>query len=318
MSEAVPTSVYRRRRLTAVAVVAASVAGVGFAVSALTGGDGAVRSQAGQDGSSRAAPPPELPRGGRRLLPDFRIVAYYGAPQSRELGALGIGSPERATRRLVRQARPYARKSRPVMPALELIAVIANAHPGRDGLYRRRQTNKVIRRYLRAARRHKALLVLDVQPGRADFFTEVTRLRRWLDEPDVGLALDPEWRVGPGEVPGQLIGSVSAREVNAVSAWLAQRVQRKRLPEKLFLIHKFTDGMIRDSFRLKPRRGLAMVVNVDGFGTQVVKAAKYRTFVRGAPKFQRGLKLFYKEDSGLMKPWQVMRLSPRPDVIVYE
>ena len=56
----------------------------------------------------------------------------------------------------------------------------------------------MIRRYLKAARKAKALLMLDIQPGRSDFFTETTRLRKWLKEPDVGLALDPEWRMGPG------------------------------------------------------------------------------------------------------------------------
>jgi hypothetical protein len=269
-------------------------------------------------GAARGAPPPELPRGGRQIFPRYRVVGFYGAPQARELGALGIGSPDQAARRLARQARGYARKTRPVLPALELITVIANAHGGQDGLYRRRQTDRVIRRYLRAARRHDALLLLDIQPGRSDFFTEAVRLRKWLDEPDVGLALDPEWRVGPGEVPGQLIGSVSAREVNAVSAWLAQLVRRKNLPEKLFLVHKFTDNMIRDSGRLKPRPGLAMAINADGFGSQTVKVAKYKAFVRGAKRFRRGLKLFYREDSGLMKPAQVMRLWPRPDIVVYE
>ena len=68
----------------------------------------------------------------------------------------------------------------------------------------------MIRRYLKAARKAKALLILDIQPGRSDFFTETKRLRKWLKEPDVGLALDPEWRMGPGEVPGKVIGSVGA------------------------------------------------------------------------------------------------------------
>ena len=63
-----------------------------------------------------AAKPVELPRGGRRLLPDRRIVAFYGAPQSAELGELGIGSPASAARRLERQARAYAQPSRPVLP----------------------------------------------------------------------------------------------------------------------------------------------------------------------------------------------------------
>ena len=113
--------------------------------------------------------PVELPRGGRRLLPDRRIVAYYGAPQDEELGALGIGTPASAARRLERQAKPYAQPDRPVLPALELIAVTAAAHPGEGDRYNTRQDDAVIDRYLRAARRAKALLVLDIQPGRSDF-----------------------------------------------------------------------------------------------------------------------------------------------------
>lgn len=273
---------------------------------------------AGVDATPTPTPPPELPRGGRRLIPDYRIVAYYGAPQDDELGALGIGTPDQAVKRLMRQARPYARKTRPVMPALELITVLAHAAPGEDGMYRARQSDAVIRRYLRAARRHDALLILDLQPGRADFFTETTRLRKWLREPDVGLALDPEWRVGPGELPGQVIGRVSSREVNATSAWLDQLTERLDLPQKLFIIHQFTDEMI-DEARLKQRENLAMVLNVDGFGGQEIKKSKYNAFARGTPEgMHPGYKLFYKEDTDLMTPAQVMRMRPRPDVVVYE
>ena len=185
---------------------------------------------------------------------------------------------------------------------MELIAVTAAAHPGEGERYNTRQDASVIRRYLRAARRAKALLVLDVQPGRSDFFTEVTRLRRWLKEPDVGLALDPEWRMGPGEVPGQVIGSVEAREVNAVTAWLSQLVVRDKLPQKLLLIHQFTDDMVDDT-QLQERDGLAMVLNADGFGTRQLKRIKYRAFTSSPRRFfHTGFKLFYREDMRLMKP----------------
>ncbi len=245
------------------------------------------------------------------------MLAFYGAPQAPELGALGIGTPDQAAARLERQARPYERPKRPVLPALELIAVIANADPGEDGMYRSRQTNGVIRRYLRAARRHEMLLLLDIQPGRSDFFTETTRLERWLREPDVGLAIDPEWRVGEGEVPGQVIGHVEAREVNATSAWLAQLVARHDLPQKLFVVHQFTDDMVDDT-QLKPRDELAMVLNADGFGSRPVKVSKYKAFTRAAKTFHQGFKLFYEEDSGLMTPSEVLRLRPAPDLVVYE
>jgi hypothetical protein len=306
--------IYRRRRLTLLAVLALLALGAAVLLGS-GGGDGEPRRTAAE-GSGPAAPV-QLPRGGRSILPEFRVVAYYGAPQSRELGALGIGSPRGAARRLGRQARPYGGKRRPVLPALELITVIANADPGEDGMYRSRQRDAIIRRYLRAARRAKALLLLDIQPGRSDFFTETTRLEKWLKEPDVSLALDPEWRVQEGEVPGQVIGQVSAREVNATSAWLAQLVAKHDLPEKLFVIHQFTDDMVPEQ-QLKPREGLATVLNVDGFGNQAVKKAKYRDFTRHAPDFYHGFKLFYEEDTDMMRPSQVLRLRPKPFLVVYE
>jgi hypothetical protein len=144
------------------------------------------------------------------------------------------------------------------------------------------------------------------------------RLKRWLKEPDVSLAIDPEWRMGPGQVPGQVIGSVQAREVNATSAWLAKLVKERNLPEKLFLIHQFTDDMVDDT-RLQARPGLAMVLNADGFGGQSIKKAKYHAFTR-SPRdfFHEGFKLFYREDSDLMTPRQVLRLRPPPDVVIYE
>ena len=308
---------HRRRRAALLGVLALAAGGTGLAVAAAGGGEEEA-APAAQRAVATPAPPPELPGGGRRLFPDKRVVAYYGAPQDDELGALGIGSIDSAARRLARQARPYARKTRPVMPALELITVIATAAPGEDGMYRARQSDSVIRKHLRAARRHDALLILDIQPGRADFFTETIRLRKWLKEPDVALALDPEWRIGPGELPGQVIGRVSPREVNAVSAWLDQLTVRHDLPQKLFVIHQFTDDMV-DETRLKARDRLAMVLNVDGFGGPAIKKSKYFAFAESMPKgFRPGYKLFYKEDTDLMSPAQVMRMQPRPDLVVYE
>jgi hypothetical protein len=317
-SPAPSPSVYRRRRIIAVLLAVAVLA---FALLLVRGIGGEGGKSGGDRASAQATPTlklPELPGGGRRLLPDRRIVAFYGAPQAAELGQLGIGTPASAARKLAKQARPYQRKSRPVLPAMELITVVAAAHPGEGGRYNTRQQPKIINRYLRAARKAKALLILDIQPGRSDFFTETVRLKRWLKEPDVSLAIDPEWRMGPGQVPGQVIGSVQAREVNATSAWLAKLVKQRNLPEKLFLIHQFTDDMVDDT-RLQARPGLAMVLNADGFGGQSIKKAKYHAFTR-SPRdfFHEGFKLFYREDSDLMTPRQVLRLRPPPDVVIYE
>jgi hypothetical protein len=317
---ATPT-VYRRRRVTAIVVLCALAVAIVLTVKALGGGGGDAATTSGHKSPAAAAAatpaPTELPRGGRTILPNFRVVAFYGAPQDRQLGVLGIGSPSQAAAKLERQAKGYERASRPVLPAMELLAVVAAYAPGQGGRYNLRQPDSVIRRYLKAARKAKALLLLDIQPGRSDFFTETTRLRKWLKQPDVGLALDPEWRMGPNDVPGKVIGHVGAREVNATSAWLAKLVKRYNLPQKLLLVHQFTDDMVPEA-QLKKPDGLAYVLNVDGFGTQPLKVAKYHSFVHQAPQFRRGFKLFYHEDVKTMSPAQVMRLAPRPDVVVYE
>jgi len=303
---------WRRRALGLALLVAAAGAVVALAGALPVGerGQGA-RAQA----PPPSPPPPELPRGGRRVLPHFRIVAFYGAPQDVELGALGIGTPAQAARRLERVARWYRRLGRPVLPAMELLAVVADADAGSDGLYSTRQTTTVVRRYLKAARRAKALLILDIQPGHRDFWREAHALRRWLREPDVSLALDPEWHT-PGAVPGRVIGSVDAREVNAISFWLDALVRRRNLPQKLLLVHRFTEGMIRG--RLKARDHVAVTVNVDGFGHRAIKRAKYEHFAHARGGLYDGFKLFFKEDTDIFKPHDVARLHPRPDVVVYE
>jgi len=308
-------AVYRRRRLVALGALAALVVLLIVWV-ASCGSDDKPGVARGASGKPLIL---SLPRGGRRLFPDYRVVAYYGAPQDAQLGELGIGTPAQAGRKLLRQAAPYARKTRPVLPAMELIASVAANAPGDDGLYRTQQTPRVINRYLRAARKLKALLILDIQPGHADFLSEAQRLAPWLGQPDVGIALDPEWHT-PGVVPGSQIGSVTAEEINQVSDYVAGIVRANRLPEKLFLVHQFTDGMIQGKDRVLPRPGLAMAFNVDGFGDRPNKLSKYAEFTaqtRGRP-FADGYKLFYHEDTNLMRPADVMRMRPRPDLVVYE
>jgi hypothetical protein len=304
----------RRQRRTVAAIGALAVAaGVVVVV-----GPGLGSSDDSEPPATRAAPPPELPRGGRRIFPDHTVVAFYGAPQHEELGTLGIGTPASAGRRLERQARAYRRAGRRLLPAFELIATTAQAAPGDDRDHSQRQSPRTIRRYLQAARAHRALLILDIQPGRAPFMREVEAFRRFLQEPDVSLALDPEWSMAPGQLPGRQIGSTDAATVNEVSRYLSRIVREGRLPQKLLVVHRFTEDMIRDEHRLRRDPGVALTVNIDGFGDRPNKIAKYRQLTRGRSDRHHGLKLFYREDTNLMLPRRVMRLRPGPELIVYE
>ena len=204
------------------------------------------------------------------------------------------------------------------MRAFELIVTVASGAPGDDGQWRYRQTNRVVRDHLRAARRAKAILVLDIQPGRSPFMDEVRHLRRWLKEPDVSIALDPEWSMDAGQVPGRQIGDTDAATVNRVSRYMADVVERGNLPQKLLIVHQFTEDMIKDKPSLRRREGIALVLNVDGFGDQPNKISKYDAFTDGPRRTHYGFKLFYEEDTNLMSPREVLRLRPRPDVVMYE
>ena len=309
-----------------VAIGVLSVVLVVLVVALLTRGDddAAATATAGAAATKAPPPPPELPRGGRTLLPDYRVVTFAGAPQDPELGELGVGSSLRgAIGRLEKQAKVYRRKTRPEQPALQLISTVVHAAPGPDGKFNMHQSRATIARHLREARRAKALLILDVQPGRASFVTETKRLTRWLREPDVALALDPEWRMERnGQIPGQVIGSVGASELQRSLDVVAGIVRKHDLPPKMVLVHRFTEDMVRGLEGVRVPREVQAVMSIDGVGDRANKVAKYRQLTRDLPKAWRpGFKLFYREDreaGGLMTPKQVMALQPRPQVVMYE
>jgi hypothetical protein len=270
-------------------------------------------------GDARPAPATsELPGGGRRIFVDHRfLVAYYGTAGTGALGVLGEAGPNRIFPRLMRAAAPFARGGRQVQPVFELIVTIAHAHPTKTGTYSSNISRAQVQRYLDAAHRHGALVVLDLQPGRADFL-DVARSWRWaLKDPWVGLALDPEWRMGPTGVPGRRIGSVSAGEVNRVSAWLDRLTARHALPEKLFVIHQFRTDMVRHVERIRDRDTLALVQHVDGFGTPEQKLATFHHVVRPG-QFNLGFKLFYDEDVPRMRPARVLDIRPRVDFVSFQ
>ncbi|HQR27981.1 MAG TPA: hypothetical protein PLP61_13155, partial [Nocardioides sp.] len=268
-------------------------------------------------------PPPLAARaalpGGRRTVFGDRsfLVAYYGTAGTGALGVLGETGVDRAHQRLVRAARPFRRPGEHLQPVYELIVTVADAHPGRDGDYSHDIPRAQVRRYVRAAHRHGALLLLDLQPGRSSFLRVARRWAWALEDPWVGLALDPEWRMGRHQVPARVIGSVDATEVNRTSAWLSRLVQRHRLPQKLFVVHQFRVAMVEHVDEVRPRPGLALVQHVDGFGSPQQKLATYRAVVRPR-RFTLGLKLFYDEDRHLMSPARVRGIRPPVRFVSYQ
>src|SRR5689334_4633833 len=98
----------RRRRAGLVALGGMAVVVVAVAAGGDDGGPLALTGKAKADKPRLV----QLPRGGRRIFPGHQVVAYYGAPQDADLGALGIGSPSHAGRRLLGQAGAYEKTSK--------------------------------------------------------------------------------------------------------------------------------------------------------------------------------------------------------------
>ncbi len=93
---------------------------------------------------------------------------------------------------------------------------------------------------------------------------------------------------------------------------------RYKLPQKLLIVHEFTDDMVPEA-ELKARKGLAYVLNVDGFGTPGAEDRQVqglRQAGQGVPA--RLQALLPGGHEAMMTAAQVMRLQPRPDVVVYE
>ncbi|HEX5086175.1 MAG TPA: hypothetical protein VFV89_00090 [Nocardioides sp.] len=268
--------------------------------------------------ATQPGPPKTLPGGQTKIFGDGRfLVAYYGTAETGALGVLGETSPDQMQRRVHRAAQPFARRHQPVQVVYELIVTIADRYPGKGGDYSHDIPRAEVQKYIDAAHRHDALLLLDIQPGRSDFLTVAKRWAWALKDPYVGLALDPEWRMGRHGVPGTRIGSVDAREVNRVSAWLRDLVARHHLPQKLFVLHQFRVDMIDHIGSIEPRRGLVMVQHVDGFGTPGQKLDTFHTVVR-PHQFFLGFKLFYDEDVHRMSPAEVRRIRPKVRFVSFQ
>jgi hypothetical protein len=281
------------------------------------------------ESGSTAVPPPTpsepatpvakgLPNGASSIFGDGRfLVAYYGTAETGALGVLGETPPDVMQRRVQRAAAPFARRNQPVQVVYELIVSIADRHAGKDGSYSHDIPRSEVQKYIEAAHEHDALLLLDIQPGRADFLDVAKRWAWALEDPYVGLALDPEWRLGKHGVPGTRIGSVDAPEVNRVSAWLRDLVADNALPQKLFVLHQFRTDMIDRIGSIEPRRGLVMVQHVDGFGTPGQKLDTFHAVARPG-QFLMGFKLFYDEDVHRMSPADVRRINPRVRFVSFQ
>jgi hypothetical protein len=250
------------------------------------------------------------------ILPNRRIIAFYGNPLSQRMGILGEFEHTDMLRRLDAEVAEWNRldPSTPVQPALHLIAVVAQADAGRDGKYRLRMDSALIERVYGWAKSRNALLFVDVQVGLSTLQQELPWLERFLKRPDVHLGIDPEFSMKDGGLPGRRIGTYDAADINYATQYLAGLVDKYKLPPKILVVHRFTRRGVTntDQIRLDPK--VQFVMHMDGFGAPWLKRDSYYSYVKKEPVQFAGWKQFRKprNDNPSTPRSEILRLWPVP------
>ncbi|MFZ5449339.1 MAG: hypothetical protein ACOZFS_11945 [Thermodesulfobacteriota bacterium] len=259
------------------------------------------------------------------ILPHKRIVAYYGNPLSKRMGALGEYPKDEMLRRLKGEAAKWekADPSLPVQPALHLIAVVAQGAPGKAGKYRMVMPDKVVNEVYGWAKEANALLFIDIQTGHDNIRTILPRFEWLLKNPDVHLGIDPEFNlIKSGKIPGTKIGTYDAADINYASGFLQELVKKYNLPPKVFVVHRFTRNMVTNSKNIVLRPEVQIVMHMDGWGAPWLKRDSYRDYIVAEPVQYTGFKLFYHNDTKkgdpLMTPQDLLALNPKPIYIQHQ
>jgi 2-hydroxychromene-2-carboxylate isomerase len=266
--------------------------------------------------------PPTLPGS---ILPYKRIVAYYGNPLSKRMGALGEYPKDEMLRRLKGEVAKWekADPSLPVQPALHLIAVVAQGQPGKAGKYRMVMPDKIVDQVYDWAKEAHALFFIDIQTGHDNIRTILPRFEWLLKNPDVHLAIDPEFNlIKSGRIPGTKIGTYDAADINYVSGYLQGLVKKYDLPPKVFIVHRFTRKMVTHAKSIVLRPEVQIIMNMDGWGAPWLKRDSYKDYIVKEPVEYTGFKLFYHNDikkgDPMLTPREVLALTPKPLYIQYQ
>jgi hypothetical protein len=259
------------------------------------------------------------------VIPAKRIVAYYGNPLSKRMGALGEFEKDEMLKRLKHEAQRWeaADPAHPVQPALHLIAVVAQGEPGKAGLYRMVMPDEIINRVYGWAKESHAIMFIDIQTGHDNIRNLLPRFEWLLKNPDVHLGIDPEFNlIKSGKKPGSKIGTYDAADINFCSNYLKGIVKKYNLPPKVFIVHRFTRNGVTNYKNIVLRPEVQIVMNMDGWGAPWLKRDSYKDYVVSEPVEMTGFKLFYHNDTkkgdALLTPQEVLKLNPKPIYIQYQ
>jgi hypothetical protein len=278
--------------------------------------------------SSRAALAGAAPRLGTLPVPassyldDAMIVSLYGFPGVCTMGELGCHSTDRTIGAVQRLADRYdaLNGSQNVIPALHLIVDVAQPTPRSDGSYLGRMSLERVAGFVELARQHGLLLFLDLQIGWTEPVASVRRYEQFLDEPFVHIALDPEFATrSKNAAPGEVVGEMTAGQVNEVQRYLAGIVREHDIPQKLLIVHQFRTSMLINPENFASVPEVTLSVDMDGVGKNFVKLDGYWRYANASYSETPSFKLFLQRDlPQVLRPEQVLDLDVPPAYVIYQ
>ena len=279
--------------------------------------------------SAVAATGAQVPGGGQEILSEKLYVGLRGTPNAPELGGLGQQDVAATMSRLTALANTYQSSGQITVPSAQLLTTIASPSAGTSGDYSSASSVESLLPFVQAAADAGVSVQLSFQPRRATFLSQVLQYEELLEFPNVGVTLEPTWRVKPGGVPGVEAGSVSAAEINEVEVWLTQFGLERSLPPKFLVVQAPTSSSVTEPEALASSGPqVEVVIEIDGVGavtpdpTQVVDPLA-PPIVTAASVWAAGTSTGWGEHwawlqpSTPIAPTELLGLDPVPVMITY-
>jgi hypothetical protein len=262
-------------------------------------------------------------------IPENRLLVYYYIPGA-PWGFLGSYNDEGVLKQARKQSEEYQMldPAHPVISALDIASPVVIAEPGPQGYYSAFSSPQLIQHYLDLATKNHMLFFFDMQIGRAPLLKEMETIWPYLEQPNVELALDPEFALDSHGIPDVNLGHMTAAQINPVIDGLARLVKENELPPKMLIIHQWQESMLPDWYNIQPKYGVQVITCSDGFGSPGQKIADYRIFDDQRLIQYPGFKLFYPNfpgaaphhtlDEPFMSAQDVLKLDPVPVMVMYQ
>lgn len=249
------------------------------------------------------------------------VFSLYGKPGAYTMGILGQYALEKIEPIMNEFVKIYddANSERGVIPSFYLI--YGTCWPGGEiGIL----SGAVVKKYIEFAAQRGWYVFIDHQIGKYTVEQAMKSILPFLKYPNVHLALDPEWHTTE---PMKIIGSVTADEVNKAQEMMDAYIKENNIPgRRMLVIHQFNAIMIKNRRNVKSGYERVQLIHcADGFGAPQLKKESYAYNAAAKNIPLKSFKLFLKPtvegagyDIPLMTPVEVLKLNPRPYLIMYQ